>query len=58
MTDNQKEIFAAVVIIGAFIIPELDAAYIMPKMKETGHFMEVQCRNEPNNCWIQKGHKK
>lgn len=54
MTDKQKDIFAAIVILGAFIIPEIDAAYIMPKMKETGFLLELQCRNEPNNCWIQK----
>lgn len=54
MTDNQKEVLAAVVIIGSFIIPELDAAYITPKMKETGHFLEIQCHDDPSNCWLQK----
>lgn len=54
MTDNQKEIFAAIVILGAFIIPEFDSIYITEKMKESGLRMEVQCHDDPKNCWIQK----
>lgn len=55
MTNNQKEIMAAVVIISTFIIPEIDEAYITSKMKETALKFEVQCHDEPKNCWIQKG---
>jgi len=58
MTDRQKEIMAAVVILGSFIIPEIDAAYITSKMKESGFRLEVQCHDDPKNCWIQKGRTK
>lgn len=54
MTDEQKEILAAIVIVGSFIIPEVDAIYITSKMKESGHYMEIQCHDEPNKCWLQK----
>lgn len=54
MTEKQKEIFAGIVIIGTFIIPEIDEAYITAPMKESGHRLEVQCHNEPNKCWLQK----
>lgn len=54
MTDRQKDIFAAVVILGTFIIPEIDEAYITSRMKESGARLEVQCHDDPKNCWIQK----
>lgn len=54
MTDKQKEIMAAVVIVATFIIPEIDEAYITSRMKESGHRLEVQCHDDPKNCWIQK----
>lgn len=58
MTDNQKELMAIIVLIGSFVIPEIDEAYITSKMKETGHKLEVQCHDDPKNCWIQKGRAK
>lgn len=54
MTDKQKEILAAVVLIATFIIPELDEIYITSNMKESGARMEALCHNEPKKCWIQK----
>lgn len=54
MTDRQKEIMAAVVILGSFIIPEIDEAYITSRMKESGARIEALCQNDPNKCWIQK----
>jgi len=58
MTDRQKEILAAVVVIATFIIPEIDAAYITPKMKESGFQQEVLCHDYPKNCWLQKRTRK
>lgn len=40
-----------------YVIPEIDATYITPRMKESGLRMEIQCHDEPRNCWIQKGSK-
>lgn len=40
-----------------YVIPEIDATYITPRMKESGLRMEIQCHDEPKNCWIQKGSK-
>lgn len=54
MTDKQKEIMAAVVIVATFIIPEIDEIYITSKMKETGAYLERQCQVDPKNCWLQK----
>jgi len=51
---NKEDILAFFVFVGIFVIPEIDATYITPKMKESGLQMEVQCHDEPKNCWIQK----
>jgi hypothetical protein len=37
-----------------YVIPEIDATYITPRMKESGLRMEIQCHDDPKNCWIQK----
>lgn len=54
MSEKQKTYMAVIVLIGSFVIPELDAAYITPKMKESDLQTKIRCHDEPNNCWIQK----
>ena len=50
----DKEFWMAfVVMLGYFIIPEIDNIYITPKLKESGLRMEVQCHDDPKNCWLQ-----
>jgi hypothetical protein len=51
---NKEDILAFFVFVGIFVIPEIDATYITPKMVESGLRMKVQCHDEPNNCWIQE----
>lgn len=58
MTEPRNDFLAALVFLGTFIIPEIDAAYIMPKVKESALKMQIQCHDEPDNCWIQKKEKK
>ena len=53
MTEEKGFWMALAVLMGSFIIPSLDETYIMPQMKETGARMELQCHNDPKNCWIQ-----
>jgi hypothetical protein len=35
------------------IIPYIDAIYITPVMKDSRTILELQCHNDPKNCWIQ-----
>ena len=37
-----------------FVIPEIDATYIIPRMKESDLNSKIQCHDTPKNCWIQE----
>ena len=53
MTKEKGFWMALAVLLGTFIIPEIDEAYITSRMKESGARMELQCHNDHRNCWIQ-----
>lgn len=54
MSDESKFLIALFVMLGYFVIPQIDETYITPKMKESGLRLEVQCHDDPKNCWLQK----
>lgn len=55
---TNEDILAAAVLIGIFVIPEIDAAFITPKIKESGLRMEIQCHDYPDKCWLQQKRQK
>ena len=51
---ENKRYFLEMVFIWLYLtIPYIDDAYITPGTKESGARMELQCHNDPKNCWIQ-----
>lgn len=54
MSEEKKFWIALIVLLGSFIIPQIDEAYITSNMKESGAKLERQCHDDPKNCWIQK----
>lgn len=58
MNDRKRFYLEVMFICGYFIIPLIDQIYITPGMKESGTLMEIQCKNDPKNCWIQVKDKK
>lgn len=58
MTESQKTIWAATVILGSFVIDQIDQAYIIPKMMESDLRSKVQCHDYLDKCWIQERSRK
>jgi hypothetical protein len=51
---EKKRYFLEMVFIWVYlIIPYIDAIYITPVMKDSRTILELQCHNDPKNCWIQ-----
>jgi hypothetical protein len=40
-----------------YVIPEIDATYITPRMKESGLRMEVQCHDEPKSVGFRRNQR-
>jgi hypothetical protein len=40
-----------------FVIPEIDATYIIPRIKQLDLESKIQCHDFPKNCWIKEGPK-
>jgi hypothetical protein len=53
MTEKKRIWLELLLMCGYLIIPYFDAIYITQKMKDSGTLMEVQCHDDPKNCWIQ-----
>ena len=53
MSERKRIILELLFIWAYLLIPVIDAAYITSRMKDSGTLMEVQCHDDPKNCWIQ-----
>ena len=58
ISEKKRYFLEMLFIWGYLIIPYIDAAYITPNTKDSGTLMEVQCHDDPKNCWIQVKDKK
>jgi len=41
-------------IILIYLIPAIDDAYIIPRMKKSDQDQKVLCHDQPKKCWIQE----
>jgi hypothetical protein len=58
MSERKRVFLETLFILGFITIPYLDAIYITPGIKESGIRMEIQCHDDPKNCWIQNKDKR
>ena len=59
MSENRKQILAAVVFFGMFVIDWLDKTYINPVILYKTQEDDYICKHQPDQCWIKlKGKSK